>query len=1362
MNQRRRILALILILVLLMDCRIDCDHASAQPVYYGINNPRTQEDGTVIWDKIKFGNYEQTAKFTPEPIKWRILSLNEDKTEAFVMADKALAIRSYNNTKESVTWKDCSLRTWLNTDFYNVAFNSDEKLCIKDSDVTNSDNSKYFTEGGEDTTDKVYLLSEDEAGNIEYGFEDKNADSNTRKMYITDYGKVNGVKQRESGVGAKQCSWWLRSVGEKDNEAEFVGKYGYVSVTGNYVTTVGLAVCPVMHIDLTSEYVKDAGEVYSDGRTGDMEDGYYPPERNNGITMWDCIYFGHYEQNADYDREPIEWRVLSVDGDDALLLSDKALDCIPYHFKKSEYVNWSNCTLRNWLNDTFMYRAFTKEERSAITTTTLRSNKTIGLDKDIIVTHDNVFILSLSDLERISYGFNDEYTYASKNRIAKATDYSCIKGEKPYNKNDCLWWTRDINSNNFVLYTWYDGKCAWASYCDDCYINVRPALHIDLSKTVWSYSGTVDSEGKETASGSEVNPEPYPVATPSAVPDDIPDIDKINSPRKDENGVVTWDKIKLGKYEQNATFHSEPIKWKILYAKRDGSDAVVIADKALDCFPYNDTYESITWKDCTLRKWLNEDFIYKAFSEEERAIIKDTQITNDDNEKYGIEGGEDTTDRIYVLSEKEANNNDYGYYFKKNDYQCVDRIVKETDYAKINGVTGYNGVDNCFYWLRTPGNKEGYAAYISNTGACEYIGKIINKSVGVCPVMRIDLRSELVEDAGEVDSNGNITMLNNGYHSPRRDNNITTWDCIYFGNYKQNAEYEKESIEWKVLLRRENDAFIISDKALDSMPYDDTLQNGVIWEECSLRKWLNNEFYNSVFTEEEKAIIKKSFVVNNRSKSDDYDNMTTERLYCLSDNEARNERYGFDSNTFNRLQISTDYATNRGVIYSKTEDKWGGCFWWLRTVDGDINARRNALVVNDAGNVQGYGNRMEDKTVGVCPVMHINLASYAWEYAGTTNSAKNGGQTPTASPTAVPTASPTVAPTASPTAVPTASPTVAPTASPTAVPTASPTAVPTASPTVAPTASPTVAPTESPTAVPTASPTVVPMASPTVAPTESPTAVPTASPTAVPMASPTAVPTASPTAVPTASPTVVPMASPTLTPNPSPSQDSTATPMVTPSSSPTATPIAHINNTNIINISGDSDSGNVNNSYTYNINNYNHSNTEGTVTDNSSSQNNNESNQKVKNIEYKNSLYRIISKNNAMYIRPKVKSVRVIRIPATIRYKGKNYKVTEINKKACYKLNGLRTVMIGKNVTYIGKKAFSKCSNLSMIVFGKAVKKLGDGVLAGDKNLKTIKYTGSRITSFGKHTFSGVTRKTDIIIPKNVQGKYVNLIKKSR
>ena len=87
-----------------------------------------------------------------------------------------------------------------------------------------------------------------------------------------------------------------------------------------------------------------------------------PTKDSEGNSVWDCVYFGEYYQNdaSGNTKEPIKWRVLSVDGNDAYLLSEKALDVKPWN-ETQVGVTWENCTLRSWLTATRLIRTFAEK-----------------------------------------------------------------------------------------------------------------------------------------------------------------------------------------------------------------------------------------------------------------------------------------------------------------------------------------------------------------------------------------------------------------------------------------------------------------------------------------------------------------------------------------------------------------------------------------------------------------------------------------------------------------------------------------------------------------------------------------------------------------------------------------------------------------------------------------------------------------------------------------------------------------------------------------------------------------------------------------------------------------------------------------
>ena len=215
---------------------------------YGISNPTTDSNGVTTWDCIYFGNYCQSSEKTKEPIKWRVLSVDGD--DAFLLADQNLDCQPYNETYTDVTWETCTLRTWLNDVFCNTAFNAAEQAAIKTTTVVNDENPFYGTSGGNNTQDKIYLLSLAEASDSSYGFDSEiMANSNTRVSTNTAHLKV--VNSSMYSAGSADW-WWLRSSGYPLSNASQVSDSGYGYGIGREVNYSAYAVRPVLHLNLNN------------------------------------------------------------------------------------------------------------------------------------------------------------------------------------------------------------------------------------------------------------------------------------------------------------------------------------------------------------------------------------------------------------------------------------------------------------------------------------------------------------------------------------------------------------------------------------------------------------------------------------------------------------------------------------------------------------------------------------------------------------------------------------------------------------------------------------------------------------------------------------------------------------------------------------------------------------------------------------------------------------------------------------------------------------------------------------------------------------------------------------------------------
>lgn len=252
------------------------------------------------------------------------------------------------------------------------------------------------------------------------------------------------------------------------------------------------------------------------------------PTMINGVSTWDCVYFGTYWQNdtngdgiADQNdaKEPIKWRVLQVDGDDVFLMSDKNLDCQKYNNKEVD-VTWETCSLRTWLYSNFYRKAFSTAEQNAIKVTTVVNDKnevygTSGGNTTI----DKVYIPSIKEVTNTNYGFVD-YNSRSVTRKAKNTAYTmnCYINQSNVSQYG-VWWIRTPGANHQQAaivdgpgYVFGDSYYSGLSVANED-VGVRPVMHISLSAfDKLEFAGTVSLDGEE------IVPTPTPTVTPTVTP----------------------------------------------------------------------------------------------------------------------------------------------------------------------------------------------------------------------------------------------------------------------------------------------------------------------------------------------------------------------------------------------------------------------------------------------------------------------------------------------------------------------------------------------------------------------------------------------------------------------------------------------------------------------------------------------------------------------------------------------------------------------------------------------------------------------------------------------------------------------------
>jgi hypothetical protein len=488
-------------------------------------------------DIIIFGSYEQDNDSTNgfEAIEWIVLSVEDNK--ALLLSKYGLEQKSYHDYSDlskkyadgqvitdwsdvKITWEECNLRYWLNKDFYDIAFSKNEKACIIETDIINNNNTYYDTEGGKITRDRIFLPSLEEMTNNNYSFDsDIYKQDINRRCKATEYAKAHGVwtidktykddqwKEYVTLDGDIPCYYWLRSPGKDAYKAASISAEGECQIDGADVYNTYRAVRPALYVDLAKMQSPK-------------------PSCLTNTEKGDVVIFGSYEQDNNYSNggEPIEWLVLSVEQDKALLLSKYALEYKEYNtlddlMKRfpnedgtnidfsSMYITWEKSTLRDWLNADFYNNAFSENEKTKIIKTLISDDNQLNVSDN---NSDFVFLLSIKDILNTDYGFSDDRFEKDFARLCVPTIYTKEQGVKLNDKfinSDgeltCLWTLSTVNSSVYSTFSYKTYGIHYQGYVDSelvCYDKnaIRPAIWIDIS-TFQIIHGDVNDDGELNA-----------------------------------------------------------------------------------------------------------------------------------------------------------------------------------------------------------------------------------------------------------------------------------------------------------------------------------------------------------------------------------------------------------------------------------------------------------------------------------------------------------------------------------------------------------------------------------------------------------------------------------------------------------------------------------------------------------------------------------------------------------------------------------------------------------------------------------------------------------------------------------------------
>ena len=189
-----------------------------------------------VGDYVTLGHYEQdnNTENGPEPIEWLVLQKNSDAI--LVVSRHILDCQPYHSSQTPVTFSGSSIRSWLNSDFLNIAFSSEELSQIPIETALADDNDEYRIDGGKYTADKIFLLS---ASEVDYYLL-----SDDTVASPTKYALQQGVYANKYN----HSCWWLRTPGYTKEYASVVLWEGDAHATGSKVNSQDVGVRPAMWI----------------------------------------------------------------------------------------------------------------------------------------------------------------------------------------------------------------------------------------------------------------------------------------------------------------------------------------------------------------------------------------------------------------------------------------------------------------------------------------------------------------------------------------------------------------------------------------------------------------------------------------------------------------------------------------------------------------------------------------------------------------------------------------------------------------------------------------------------------------------------------------------------------------------------------------------------------------------------------------------------------------------------------------------------------------------------------------------------------------------------------------------------------
>ncbi len=757
-------------------------------------------------DTIKFGKYNVTfcgeyyhteIEKEARELEWEVLEYSEDGKSALVISKYIIAEREYSTSeKKHIKWEDSSLRKWLNEDFLKNAFSKSERALIMESEIENK--------GAKNTKDKLYLLSKDEVDkyfyrgmeNPDYNLVGRMYDGTLDTWFLRDEGSYNGSVSYISYAGKVQSNGAIYKdgvrpvfrikitpelkkannlLGKKKVNNVYVnfGKYAFKDSNGKKGIKKSPIEWRILDYDekngkalLVSRYAlekhkfnetqKEITWEESDLRKWLRDDFYdraFSKEEKDIIAQ---ISLNNKGETTWYNQE-----IAGSENtrDKIFLLSPSEIN--KYFFVTGDSTEYNYDVLCSYIDGVitpWWLRTTNKTYSEAFCVNSLGSYwDGVPNNKDDIAVRPVLYI-ELNALDMLyaapdtpEITINETSDNAGIELTVEKTEHAdgyhiYMKAPGKEDFEEVLTITEDgTERRRYVFRNLEAGE----------YTLKATAYRVINDKETVSEESNVPSVNLEGFAGVDYAEKEYPKISELA-DKGVLGFDPVYS--KDTIKLGTWkaEPFYNDNKEEYAEKEKTEIEWVVLDYSEDKKSALVISKNILFDKKFHDKDEVVTWDNCTLRKWLNEDFYKEAFTDEEKSLIRLTDVKSEDNKEELTSGGEDTKDYIYMLSISETIK-----YFNTNKWNGYNDMLDS--YVDTKG-TGYEPKD---MWLRSPGRQpsdpeewknldpedrdeefdedwmNGYTAIYDNR--IDYEGCPVVEEYSVRPVMWVELTPDMIE-----------------------------------------------------------------------------------------------------------------------------------------------------------------------------------------------------------------------------------------------------------------------------------------------------------------------------------------------------------------------------------------------------------------------------------------------------------------------------------------------------------------------------------------------------------------------------------------------------------------------------------------